>query len=274
MADKITIGFHTFGTVTSAFAMSLASLIRYEGSRVSNIVHVPSPYVTEARNKIVRQFLGTKSNLLFMVDGDIQFPEDALSKTYSALKHVGADIMFGCYALGDFRPSIFAPPKPGTSDQLPTVSQNLEANNVYEIYAGSTGWLLVTREALLKIEEANTHRHWPWFDHDIEYAGEAFPLGDLGKVDNFTLRIGEDFSFSKRAREAGIKLWGTTGPLLIHDKYQPLLPQFQEEQARAAGLGVRYDQGAFAKIQEVENAERNVRQPELGSGDSDQTPLA
>ena len=272
MSDKITIGFHTFGTVTSGFAMSLASLIRYEGSRVSNIIHVPSPYVTEARNKIVRQFLGTKTNLLFMVDGDIQFPEDALSKTYSAMKHTGAEIMFGCYALGDFRPSIFANPAPG--QQLPTVAEDLKPNQVYEIYAGSTGWLLATREALLKIEEANASRHWPWFDHDIEYAGETFNLGDLGKKDNFTLRIGEDFSFSKRARDAGIKLWGTTGPLLIHDKYQPLLPHFQEEQARAAGLGVRFDEGAFAKMKEKDNAANGVRQPETTSGDGDQAPLA
>ena len=243
MSDKIAIGFHTFGTVTTGFAVSLSGLVRYEGLRVSNLIHIPSPYVTEARNKVVASFLKTTASHLLMVDGDLQFTEDALSKTYSAMKHVGAEVMFGCYALGDFRPSIFANPAPG--QQLPTVSEGLEPGKVYEIYAGSTGWLLVTREALEAIRAVNTARHWPWFDHDIEYAGEAFPLGDLGKPDNFTLRIGEDFSFSKRAREAGIKLWGTTAPLLIHDKYQPLLPNFQEPLARAAGMVIRKDTGGL-----------------------------
>ena len=260
MSDKIAIGFHTFGTVTTGFAVSLSGLIRYEGLRVSNLIHVPSPYVTEARNKVVAQFLKSSGSHLLMVDGDLQFTEDALSKTYSAMKHVGAEVMFGCYALGDFRPSIFANPAPG--QQLPTVSENLEPGQIYEIYAGPTGWLLVTREALETIRVANGSRHWPWFDHDIEYAGEAFPLGDLGKPDNFTLRIGEDFSFSKRAREAKIKLFGTTAPLLIHDKYQPLLPTFQEGQAKAAGMGVRVDSGAFANI-----ANQGVKDATVGRSD-------
>jgi hypothetical protein len=237
MSDKIALGFHTFGTVTTGFAISLSGLVRYEGQRLANLIHIPSPYVTEARNKVVAQFLKTPASHLFMVDGDLNFPEDALSKTYQAMKAAKAEIIFGCYALGDFRPSIFAPPAEG--QKLPTVSENLTPNTTYDIYAGSTGWLLATREALLKIQEANKQRHWPWFDHDIEYAGEAFPLGDLGKSDNFTLRIGEDFSFSKRAREAGIKLYGTTAPLLIHEKYQPLLPHFQEELARTAGMAIR-----------------------------------
>lgn len=247
MSDKIVIGFHTFGNCTTGFAISLANATRYEGSRLSNMIHVPSPYVTEARNKIVSQFLyQTKGSHLMMVDADIQFREDDIEKTYVALKHVGADIMFGCYALGDFRPSIFAPPAEG--GHLPTVAENLENGQVYDIYAGSTGWLLATRGALEKVREANSGRHWPWFDHDIEVA-DSVTGGELYKAENNTLRIGEDFTFSKRARECGIKLWGTTMPLLVHDKYQPLMPQFQAEAAKAEGLGLRYDVGAFAKIQ-------------------------
>lgn len=236
MSDKIAIGFHSFGTCTTSFCVSLSGAMRYEGNRVSNLIHVPSPYVTEARNKIVWQFLNkTKANYLMMLDVDIEFFEDAISQTYAAAKHVGSDIMFGCYALGDFRSSIFAPPAPGT--QLPTLAPNLEHGKVYNIYAGATGWLLMTRKAAEKIAEVNAGRHWKWFDHDIEDAGEL--RGELYKPENNTIRIGEDFSFCKRARDAGLSLYGTTLPILLHDKYQPLLPDFQSEAAQRAGLKTR-----------------------------------
>jgi hypothetical protein len=257
MSDKIAIGFHSFGTVTTGFAVALSGMIRYEGLRVSNMIHVPSPYVAEARNKIVHQFLyKTTATHLLMVDCDLEFPDDSLSRTYSAMKHVGAEVMFGCYALGDYRPSVFGFPPENTSN-LPTVALDLKHGEVYNIFAGSTGWLLATREALTKIEEANTNRHWKWFDHDIEYAGETFSLGELGKIDNHTIRIGEDFSFSKRAREAGVKLWGTTSPLLLHCKYQPLLNSFQREAALAAGYGAFYG-GPNANIVQETSAEKEV----------------
>ena len=236
--DQICIGFHSFGQCQTQFAVSLSGAVRYEGSRLSSIIHVPSPYVTEARNKIVRRFLvKTKANHLLMMDVDLEFPEDAISRTYLEMKKIKAEVMFGCYALGDFRPSIFGPPQ-NEDKALPTVTFDLENANTYQIYAGSTGWLLATREALLKIEAANIGRHWPWFDHDIESADDLRD-GELYKGENNTIRIGEDFSFSKRAREAGITLYGTTAPLLIHDKIQPLLPEFQAETAREAGLAIK-----------------------------------
>lgn len=240
MSDKIAIGFHSFGTCTTSFAVALAGLLRYSGHMVSNIIHMPSPYVVEARNKIIWQFLNkTKANYLLMVDVDEQFPEDALQQTYFATKVSNADVMFGCYALGDFRPSIFGPPPPGESGALPTVLDGLEPGKIYEIYAGGTGWLMLTRTACEKIAVANEGRHWKWFDHDIEGVGESYPGGELWKEDNRTVRIGEDFSFSKRARDAGLKIYGTTLPLIIHDKYQPLLPNFMQEEAAKRGLSIR-----------------------------------
>jgi hypothetical protein len=239
MSDKIAIGFHSFGTCTTSFAVSLAGLVRYSGNLVSNVIHVPSPYVPEARNKIVHQFLNkTKADYLLMVDVDEQFTDDALQQTYFASKVANAEIMFGCYALGDFRPSIFGPPSNPASG-LPTLIDNLEAGKIYEIYAGGTGWLFCTRHGLETIAKANEGRHWPWFDHDIEGVDETYPGGELFKEENRTVRIGEDFSFSKRAREAGLKIHGTTLPLIIHDKYQPLLPIFMQEEAKKRGLSIR-----------------------------------
>lgn len=216
--------------------MALSAAIRYEGSRIASLIHVPSPYVTEARNKIVKRFLTkTKASHLLMVDVDLEFPEDSISKTYYVMKKENAGVIFGTYALGDFRPSIFGFPEKG--NHLPLVSQELEHGQTYEIYAGSTGWLMMTRQAAMTIWKANEGRHWPWFDHDIEVA-DQLKGGELWKEENNTLRIGEDFTFSKRAREAGIKLYGTTLPILIHDKVQPLLPEFQEKAAREMGFAI------------------------------------
>lgn len=265
MSEKVAIGFHTFGTCTTGFAISLAGLCRYSGTMLSSLIHLPSPYVTEARNKIVVQFLKTKADYLLMVDADMQFQEDALLQTYFAAKRVGADVMFGTYALGDFRPSIFYPPVE-EGHQLPTVVENLGPGQILEVYAGATGWLLMHRDAANKIAEANASRHWKWFDHDIEWAGPEWK-SDLGKPENNTIRMGEDFSFSKRAREAGLKLWGTTIPLLIHDKYQPLIPWFQESTAKALGMPIRGGKfnavgSGSEQVQEGGSAQRIEERPE------------
>lgn len=276
MTEKIAIGFHSFGTCTTSFATSLAGVLRYSGNMISNIIHMPSPYVVEARNKIVYQFLKqTKSKYLLMIDVDEQFPEDAVQQTYFASKVSNADIMFGCYALGDFRPSIFGPPAPDNTGGLPTILENLQYGKIYEIYAGGTGWLMITREACEKIAAANEGRHWKWFDHDIEGVGSDYQGTELFKEENRTVRIGEDFSFSKRAREAGYKIYGTTLPLIIHDKYQPLLSNFMQEEAMRRGLAIRGGTNAVgsgnAQVQsgatEVGDFGEKGKEPEASTSD-------
>lgn len=248
MAEKITIGYHSFGTCTTGFATSLAGVVRYSGSLIGSLLHVPSPYVTEARNKIVAQWLQkTKSEYLLMMDVDLQFQEDAVLQTYFVAKQVGAQVLFGCYALGDFRPSLFGPPA-DSSKQLPTVIPDLQAEQVYEVYAGATGWLMMSRTAAETVKAANSGRHWPWFDHDIEQADDL-RSGELYKEENNTIRIGEDFSFSKRAREAGLKIYGTTLPLLIHEKYQPLMNHFMAPVAQKRGLPMRGNTNAVGSGQ-------------------------
>jgi hypothetical protein len=199
-----------------------------------------------------------------MLDVDLEFPEDALSETVQAMHASQAEIMFGCYALGDFRPSIFG--NPGPEKHLPVVAIDLESSKNYEIYAGSTGWLLSSRGAMLKIEEANKDKHWPWFDHDVENADDL-KTGDLYLPASNSLRLGEDFSFSKRAREAGIKLWGTTRPLLIHGKLQPLLPKFQESLAVARGIRVNNNVEQVGK----NNAEQTKETPNSPSDPSSES---
>jgi len=265
MSMQVCVGFHSTGNCTTQFAISLAGLVRYSGTKIASLIHIPSPYVTEARNKIVRKFLqGTKASHLLMLDVDEEFPDDAMEETMAAMRENKAEIMFGCYALGDFRPSLFyAPGKP--DGHLPTVAPNLEAGKDYKVYAGSTGWLLATREALTQIWEANKDKHWPWFDHDVEFADDL--QADL-RIGN-TLRIGEDFTFSKRARECGIQLWGTTRPLIVHDKYQPLLPHFMQEIAVKKGLKV--NNAAGDNFRAAKQGNDNVVKDTEGPNDSNKS---
>lgn len=275
---QVAVGFHSFGTCPTQFAVSLSGVVRYEGTKVTSMINVPSPYVTEARNKIVKRFLTqTHASHLWMVDVDLEFPEDALKITLEDMTAMNAEIMFGTYALGDFRPSIFAQPPP--KGALPTVSLNLEGEQCYEIFAGSTGWLVMTRKAAEQIWEANKEKHWPWFDHDIEGGGELTEKTELNAPGQNTIRIGEDFTFSKRAREAGLKLYGTTGPLLIHVKYQPLLNNFHEVQAAERGLNVNNPQACKEEIERVaeevkENENELVQAGSEGSGSSLVEPRA
>jgi hypothetical protein len=253
---QVAVGFHSFGTCPTQFAVSLSGVVRYEGTKITSMINIPSPYVTEARNKIVKRFLTqTHASHLWMVDVDLEFPEDALMVTLNDMSNMDAEIMFGAYALGDFRPSIFANPPP--DGHLPTVSLNLEGGECYEIFAGSTGWLVMTRKAAETIWEANKEKHWPWFDHDVEQGGELSEKTELDKPGTKTIRIGEDFTFSKRAREAGLKLYGTTRPLLIHVKYQPLLNGFHGEMAKARGLSVNPNDKLTDEMKKMHEEKKN-----------------
>jgi hypothetical protein len=261
---QVAVGFHSFGTCPTQFAVSLSGVVRYEGTKITSMINVPSPYVAEARNKIVKRFLTqTHASHLWMVDVDLEFPEDALNVTLQDMASMDAEIMFGTYALGDFRPSIFA--QPGPDGHLPTVSLNLDGGQCYEIFAGSTGWLLMTREAAQKVWDANKDKHWPWFDHDVEEGGELGAQTELNQPDSTTIRIGEDFTFSKRARDAGFKLYGTTRPLLIHVKYQPLLNGFHEEMAKARGLSINPHEKLTDEMQKMHEEKKN----ELAKGSSE-----
>ncbi len=234
MSVRVAIGYHQWGQVHARFCSSLARAVAFEGRRISEVIDVPSPYVAEARNRIMQTWLDkTKhSKYLLMLDADMEFPEDAVS-TASWIAHVhGFPILGGNYSLGDFGNSLFAPKKdgePGLVRPLPEV----HPNRIYRNLGGAaTGFLLIERGAAEQFRgPAGFEGPWFWFDHDRESVENALVVNpdDLFTACGFT-KMGEDMSFCQRARKLGMEVAGTTHIPLIHHKFKATVPKDQFEQ--------------------------------------------
>lgn len=229
---RVVVGWHDFGSTLGDFTESLVNMTTYSGRLFSGTMREKSCYLTAARNLIVHKFLKSPAEFLLMVDADLTFPPDSLNKTFAAQQLANAPIMFGNYCLGDGRASIFGSLE---HDGLPRQFDVMEPNSIYEVTAGATGWALMRRDALEEMRKVYAGDSWPWFNHDyIKDADRgAMLLNNIGEY-----RLGEDITFSKRAREAGIKMYGYTGLTLVHHKVTPLLNDFMKGHVESLGVPV------------------------------------
>lgn len=215
-SPHVVVGYHHWGLVNGKFCYALARAISYEGNRIKSVVEIGSPYTDEARNKIVETFLGLPPvEYLLMVDADIEFEKDAISKTMWVAQNFDADVVWGNYSLGTFSNSIFS--KDDKTDLSIPMSE-LKPNMIYHgVYNGGTGWCLMNRRILLKMQK-ECPGPWHWFDRDVTKDAE-------GKE----IKLGEDFTFGKRVWYLGGKQLGYTGVMLIHHKNHATAPEFMQE---------------------------------------------
>lgn len=224
-AATVVCGWHDTGMVDGKFAYCVARAVAFEGGRIKSFVRYPSPYTDEARNKIVETFLKLPpSDFLLMMDADIDFEKDAISKTMVIAQGTGADVVWGNYALGTFSNSLFVKDPDGSDYAAPL--DKLEPGKVYtDIYGGGTGWCLMKRELLERMQK-ECPGPWHWFDRDI-----------IKDKDGNESKMGEDLSFGRRVYNMkDTKQVGYTGVFLVHNKKHPTAPQFMEPIARELGI--------------------------------------
>jgi hypothetical protein len=224
------VGYHHFGLVTGKFCWCLARAVAYEGGRIKACLERGGPYTDQARNQLIEDFLALPPvDYFLMVDADIEFEKDAISKTMWVAQNFGADVVWGNYALGDYRNSLFVK-DPFDNTELAGSLDNLKPNMVYEgIYGGGTGWCMIHRDLLVKMRCEFDQTPWPWFGRDI--------ITDKDGTRSF---MGEDLTFGKRAHQIGAKQVGYTGVLLIHHKAQPMVPSFMTPVAQEIGRDVKH----------------------------------
>lgn len=228
---RVAIGYHSWGLVSDRFAWSLARSCAYSGNKIQGVLPpVRSPYTDEARNQIVAQYLGMvdRPKYLLMLDGDIEFLADSVDKTINIAEHHNADVVWGNYALGDGRNSIFTTDVvQGTEFALGL--EKLNVNYVYRpVYAGGTGWVLMKGDLLQKMR-VECEGPWYWFARDVITDHE-------GKV----AKMGEDLTFGKRAHSLGAVQIGYTGLFLQHWKMIPLVPDYLKDMAPQMGFATMY----------------------------------
>jgi len=197
--------------------------VAYEGGRIRYCIEYPSPYVEEARNMIVEAFLAAPTNTqyLLMLDADIEFEKDAVSKTMIVAQMHDADVVWGNYSLGTFSNSLFM--KDPDSD-LANPLDELKPDMVYpNLYSGGTGWCLMDRRILIRMRD-ECPGPWHWFNRDT-----------IKDKDGKEVRMGEDLSFGRRVYQLGGKQLGFTGLFLVHHKLHGTVPKFM--QGIAEGMG-------------------------------------
>lgn len=222
-SPHVVVGWHDWGITTGIFTYCLARAVAYEGGRIKACVRHQSPYTEEARNKVVETFLSLPyADYLLMVDADIEFEKDAISKTMWVAQNFDADVVWGNYALSSFSNSVFGKDPEGT--ELAVAMDNLNPNMIYHnVYGGGTGWCLMKRSLLEEMKEKYPGP-WHWFERDVvkDQAGKE-------------VKMGEDLSFGRRVWNMGKKQIAYTGIFLVHNKNTATVPQFMAPVAAELG---------------------------------------
>ena len=188
MADRVLIATPSAKTVEERYAFSLFGLAKYETAKGHDVdlTIERGPYIHHNRNKFVREFLAGDWQWLLQIDMDILFQCDVLEKLLARKK----DIVFGMYVrLNNGRP-------------LSTLCR-LKPNGLYssigefgggliEVDGAGTGLCLTHRRVFEAIKKQRPDDYNTWFDFD------PAPDGIYS----------EDFTFCRRVKETGFRLWG------------------------------------------------------------------
>jgi len=208
-AHKVSIGSCDPGTVDGGFAFSLIQLTQSRASRLGPFVRIKgSGLLSKQRNRLVKQFLETKSDWLLMMDSDEQLPVSSFDKLVEAAhekeRPIVAGLVFASFETG------YPYPQP-----VPTIFQDApegflplnkyDKDSLFQVDAAGTGCLLIHRSVLEKMrDEADEHqgKDWCWFWDGPIYGNW----------------IGEDLQFCRRVRSLGFPIYAHTGAILPHSK--------------------------------------------------------
>lgn len=185
------------GTVRAEFADSLFGLLaRY---RVQSRICLGSgPRIATTRNKLVRHFLDdTSAEWLWMVDSDMTFAPDILTKLLSTNRKVVGGLCFARNNDGTVYPTLY---RRGDSGFLYRMD-SYRKDRLIEVEGTGAACLLIHREVLEKIG-ANHPEPYRWFEDTHDRGRE----------------IGEDVEFCLRAKAAGYPVAVHTGIKLGHVK--------------------------------------------------------
>lgn len=210
--------------------------------------------VTRARNIIAHVFMTTRHTVLFQWDDDVEcLDPEALVKMLAT----GHDVLGGAYPFRDGSGSVVVGPKPAENGKRNEYTIHVEDDGTCSVKDLATGFLMVRRhvlahlmmrhpELLCQIDgggvEVKGAPHWALFDTRIDPDG----VGHRRKY------LSEDWTFSRRCREAGydprvyvppiLRHWGmrpSDGHMLVAYGFQSPEEVYGEGSAEAAEMRAR-----------------------------------
>lgn len=197
----------------SAFSMSLTTLDMPEGWTVR---YALGRNIVSACNLLARDFEG---DMLWYQGDDHQFPVDTLRRMISTAERHDIDALVPLMLMRKypFIPVIY---EGENEDGRHRVIENVPQNGIIPVYAAGTGGMLLTRRALEAVGPD-------------PFSYTMLPDGDL---------LGEDLTFSRRLREAGIQIYCDTSITMGHLTTMTVWPSVTEE--GQVDIRVEYNAGA------------------------------
>lgn len=197
MSLSVVVGYVSPGFVTTEFHDSLMHLILENG--IGGRISVQSgPRIATSRNTIVREFLTTNREWLWMLDTDMVFGSDTLQKLLDADREIVGALCHGFNKDGESFPVMHE----FTETGMRRIASYPD-NELVEVDATGAACLLVHRDVLAKMEANADNDLYPWFQ-------EGRTLGGL--------EVGEDVCFCLKAKEQGYQIYVHTGIKCGHKK--------------------------------------------------------
>ena len=192
------IATHSYGTVLPQYARSLAVL----GSHLSmwGVPHqfamVRDCLVGRGRDRAAAHFRASACTHLLFIDGDIEFPPEAVARLLRAKKPLVA----ASYAMKD-ESGRFA----FCLDPAQAKGAQVDADSgVVEVAGVGTGFMLIERQVFDAIEAAGLAPAW---SHEDGQGGSMAMRGFFEEVIEDGARVSEDYTFCRRYRRAGGRVW-------------------------------------------------------------------
>jgi len=210
----------TAGPICRGLALLLVDLARRPEDPLIDIV--PGYPVDRVRNLISKRFLESDAEYLLMIDDDVVPPAGVLDMA----RH-GKDVVAGlCYAFipqRGYYAAAYTPPGEGGRYGRVGIGREIEGRGLLEIGLAGSACLMVHRRVLERLDP-------PYFRTELDDEGTY-------------IADSEDFSFCRRAREAGFSLWLDTAQVCSHFKALDMSRSVQwaqeyAERQRIADLGL------------------------------------
>lgn len=185
------VGILTRGLVSTVWAVGLKRLRIPEPCTIETVPGLPFDH---ARNAMASRFMAGNHEWLFFLDDDVIPPPDAIEKLISRRHEIASGLYWK--RQGRIVPTAYREAHP-----LPQPITGWQKGALLEADFVGGGCLLCHRSVFERVSK-------PWFEWRVDR--EDLPPGD---------RLGEDFSFSRKAREAGLRIHVDTSVECLHVGY-------------------------------------------------------
>jgi GT2 family glycosyltransferase len=209
---NIAIGLTSYGTTTTPTTNSLLCMVlsdKKERNLINNYIGSTGPTVAGCRNVVVEEFLKTKNDWLFFIDGDMGIYLSDLYKLYDIAINNNLKIITATYFSYD-RDTKKSFPVAFVKNELggnqPADISGLRDLDFFEIDFCGAGALLIHRSVLEKTYQMVFEKKIWFYDIDLK----------TNKL------VGEDYFFCNRAKEVGEKVYISPKILVDHYKMVPI----------------------------------------------------